>query len=460
MNSGEAAGNKKEEDGDHKLSRSASVASIPASSVYADPTKLADVALPLIVHTADLTNSAKPFDLYDQWATRIVTEFFAQGDRERELNLPIGNVCDRHKTDKPTVQTGFINFIIKPWFTFWGRLLTDRDQGPLFLDHIDENFKRMNEELQKKRDRDAAAAEAVLKGENDAKGNGKNSNDAVNNNNKEKKKGNEDDIPDDVSIHTDDGMDVKIDDRLDESKLDAQQQSNQTNGSGASGGGTGSNMKVSNGATGLNDDQNQSKSTRSVSFGVKDENTGHQRGASQSNANRKNRNKYRYKRAQSEKHLVPDKNDNDDSNSLRSKGSGSRSPSSFNILMQNARTEKAISIVAIPFEEIARAQHQQFAEALQMPGGTNVPARDYSNDDSNLELSSTHSQDNVLEDYGSGDDTFDDTNNNSSNNNNINNNGNSNDAAAQQNGVANGNRGGKRSSALQNIPEEPNGNMV
>ena len=49
-----------------------------------------------MVHCADLSNPTKPLDLYRRWVDLIMEEFFRQGDLERESNLDIGPLCDRH----------------------------------------------------------------------------------------------------------------------------------------------------------------------------------------------------------------------------------------------------------------------------------------------------------------------------------------------------------------------------
>jgi len=42
----------------------------------------------LFLHLADVSNSSKPFDICRAWAWRVLDEFFAQGDAEKELGLP------------------------------------------------------------------------------------------------------------------------------------------------------------------------------------------------------------------------------------------------------------------------------------------------------------------------------------------------------------------------------------
>jgi len=66
---------------------------------------------------ADVAGSVKPFELHAQWAMRINTEFFEQGDAERELALPISPFCDRCCTDVCESQRGFFDFIVAPLYT-------------------------------------------------------------------------------------------------------------------------------------------------------------------------------------------------------------------------------------------------------------------------------------------------------------------------------------------------------
>ncbi|XP_018653649.1 putative calcium/calmodulin-dependent 3,5-cyclic nucleotide phosphodiesterase [Schistosoma mansoni] len=69
-------------------------------------------ALSLIVHCADISHPAKEWALHEQWSDILCEEFFRQGDRERELNLPISPLCDR-----------FIDFIVEPSFQVLGDMI-------------------------------------------------------------------------------------------------------------------------------------------------------------------------------------------------------------------------------------------------------------------------------------------------------------------------------------------------
>jgi len=69
-----------------------------------------------MMHAADISNGAKQKHIAVNWADRCLEEFFRQGDREKELGLPVSPLCDRDTVSRPESQKGFIEFIIKPTF--------------------------------------------------------------------------------------------------------------------------------------------------------------------------------------------------------------------------------------------------------------------------------------------------------------------------------------------------------
>ena len=60
--------------------------------------------LQVTLHMADVSNTAKPWDIYGQWLERITEEFYLQGDMERSLNMPISYAFDRFN---PVTQSKF-----------------------------------------------------------------------------------------------------------------------------------------------------------------------------------------------------------------------------------------------------------------------------------------------------------------------------------------------------------------
>jgi hypothetical protein len=65
-----------------------------------------------LVHCADLSNPTKPLVLYRRWVDLLMEEFFQQGDREREQNLDISPMCDRHSAtiEKSQVSCLYLYF--------------------------------------------------------------------------------------------------------------------------------------------------------------------------------------------------------------------------------------------------------------------------------------------------------------------------------------------------------------
>ena len=68
----------------------------------------------LLIHSADISNPTKKFDIYFKWAKLVVEEFYYQGDKEKELGLKCS--CDRNKVSLYKSQLGFIDFIITPFY--------------------------------------------------------------------------------------------------------------------------------------------------------------------------------------------------------------------------------------------------------------------------------------------------------------------------------------------------------
>mmetsp|Transcript_38736 Transcript_38736/g.101219 ORF Transcript_38736/g.101219 Transcript_38736/m.101219 type:complete len:714 (+) Transcript_38736:95-2236(+) len=94
------------------------------------------------VHACDISNPAKSIKTYLYWAERAIAEFFAQGDAEKKLGIPVSMFMDRSATNIAKCQIGFIDIIVSPLFaqlrevlpplsvaveqlqsnkTFWGR---------------------------------------------------------------------------------------------------------------------------------------------------------------------------------------------------------------------------------------------------------------------------------------------------------------------------------------------------
>lgn len=73
------------------------------------------MVIDMSLHAADVANPCKVWDVTKEWALVCLEEFFAQGDREKELGIPVQFLNDREKLNKPNSQIGFIEFMIVPF---------------------------------------------------------------------------------------------------------------------------------------------------------------------------------------------------------------------------------------------------------------------------------------------------------------------------------------------------------
>ena len=92
----------------------------------------------LIVHSADISNPTKKFEIYYKWAELVVEEFYQQGDREKELGLNCS--CDRNKVTLFKSQLGFIDFVEKPFYGLFVKLFPK-------LNFLEENLNKNRERI-------------------------------------------------------------------------------------------------------------------------------------------------------------------------------------------------------------------------------------------------------------------------------------------------------------------------
>ena len=105
----------------------------------------------LLVHSADISNPTKPFDIYFKWAKLVVNEFYDQGDQEKKLGLNCS--CDRNKVTIYQSQLGFINYIELPYFSLFEALFP---KLKFYNDQLISNKKKlinMEEEEKKKNEK-------------------------------------------------------------------------------------------------------------------------------------------------------------------------------------------------------------------------------------------------------------------------------------------------------------------
>ena len=92
----------------------------------------------LLIHSADISNPTKKFDIYFKWAKLVVEEFYYQGDKEKELGLKCS--CDRNIVTIYKSQLGFIDYIITPFYGDFTKLFPKLHY---LFDNVNENRKKI-----------------------------------------------------------------------------------------------------------------------------------------------------------------------------------------------------------------------------------------------------------------------------------------------------------------------------
>lgn len=93
----------------------------------------------MCLHIADITNPTKRWIESYKWTCLVYEEFFVQGDKEKELGLPVGNMNDRCNINLAKSQMGFIDFIVQPSFEVY---VTYLPKVQIHIDQIKQNRKR------------------------------------------------------------------------------------------------------------------------------------------------------------------------------------------------------------------------------------------------------------------------------------------------------------------------------
>jgi len=103
----------------------------------------------LLLHSADVSNSLKPWSICTKWAAGVLDEFFDQGDKERAAGLPVSPMCDRATTSRGLSQINFIEFVLAPLYASFTKLFPELDS---MLAVLSENRRRYGLEYEKEVD--------------------------------------------------------------------------------------------------------------------------------------------------------------------------------------------------------------------------------------------------------------------------------------------------------------------
>lgn len=75
------------------------------------------------LHSSDISQQTRSFELAKIWTYLLFEEFFDQGDLEKSQSLPVSMLCDRDTTNVRGSQPGFVSFVTLPLFSELSNLL-------------------------------------------------------------------------------------------------------------------------------------------------------------------------------------------------------------------------------------------------------------------------------------------------------------------------------------------------
>ena len=91
------------------------------------------------MHMADISNPSKKWDTSFRWTEMLYEEFFAQGDKERELGMQISDLMDRTTINIAKSSIGFVDVIVEPAYKSFA----------MFLPHIQQNLENISTNKEK-----------------------------------------------------------------------------------------------------------------------------------------------------------------------------------------------------------------------------------------------------------------------------------------------------------------------
>jgi hypothetical protein len=113
--------------------------------------------LQIALKCADISNPCRPWDVSRKWSLKVCDEFFRQGDYERQLGLPVTDICDRYNNTVPKIQTVFFKFMVLPLFNLWHKFLDTK------LSHsMMENLRKNQQQWEELRERESCEEQQLI----------------------------------------------------------------------------------------------------------------------------------------------------------------------------------------------------------------------------------------------------------------------------------------------------------
>lgn len=95
--------------------------------------------LQIALKCADICNPCRIWEMSKQWSERVCEEFYRQGDLEQKFELEISPLCNQQKDSIPSIQIGFMTYIVEPLFREWARFTGNSSLSENMLSHLAHN---------------------------------------------------------------------------------------------------------------------------------------------------------------------------------------------------------------------------------------------------------------------------------------------------------------------------------
>ena len=95
-----------------------------------------------LLHSADIGHNTRKYDISSIWVNRLSEEFWLQGDKEKEMGIPVSFLCDRTTANVPKSQIGFLKGIIIPTYSIILDIFPDLG---FLMENIEENLRKWEE---------------------------------------------------------------------------------------------------------------------------------------------------------------------------------------------------------------------------------------------------------------------------------------------------------------------------
>uniref|UniRef100_A0A2K6GRT7 Phosphodiesterase n=1 Tax=Propithecus coquereli TaxID=379532 RepID=A0A2K6GRT7_PROCO len=95
--------------------------------------------LQIALKCADICNPCRIWEMSKQWSERVCEEFYRQGELEQKFELEISPLCNQQKDSIPSIQIGFMTYIVEPLFREWARFTGNSPLSENMLSHLAHN---------------------------------------------------------------------------------------------------------------------------------------------------------------------------------------------------------------------------------------------------------------------------------------------------------------------------------